>query len=102
MIVYCWRGEEVPLTDLNGITKHWEESGGHVKPHIIVALLGHFKGETRIGYHILPVIATTPSGLEPRKWIGRVTEIYRCRGVTHGPMFCNRFGQRIKASDIEP
>lgn len=104
LISFCCglRGEEVPLSDLTGIFKHWDESGNHNKPHVIIALLGRFKGETGICYHILPILSTTPSGLEPRKWIGRVLEFYRYKGITHGPMFRNRFNQRIKAGDLEP
>lgn len=103
LIAFCWglRGEEVPLSDLNGMLKHWDEGGQHSKPHVVVSLLGRFKGETGIGYHILPIIATTPSGLEPRKWIGRLLTLYRERGINHGPIFCNRLGHRINASDIE-
>jgi hypothetical protein len=54
---------------------------------MIVALLGHFKGETGIGYHMLPVIATTPSDIESRKWIVRVIKFYQTKGITHGPVF---------------
>jgi hypothetical protein len=89
------------LTDLNGVLKHWEESGRHAKPHIVKALLGRFKGETGIRYNLLPVRAITPSGLEPRKWIGRVLDFYRTKGESHGPMFRNGVGQKIRNSDLE-
>lgn len=65
LIAFCCalRGEEVPLTDASSMMKYWEEGGSHAKPHVIVRLIGCFKGETGISYLILPVIATTPRGL---------------------------------------
>jgi len=46
-------------------------------------------------------LATTPSGLEPRKWIGRVIELYKAKGITNGPVFQDRFSHHIKAGRLE-
>jgi hypothetical protein len=40
--------------------------------HVVIALLGRFKGETGENYHLLPIMDTTPHGLEPGKWVGRL------------------------------
>ena len=40
------QGEEVPMVDLFGVNKYWEAGRQSDKPHIVVALLGRFKGET--------------------------------------------------------
>ena len=48
IVGYCCalRGEEIPKCDLGGTMKHFEESGAHTSPHVIVALIGRIKGET--------------------------------------------------------
>jgi hypothetical protein len=48
------------------------------------------------------VIATTPSSLEPRKWIGQVIEFYKTKGISHGPVFQSQVDQHIRASELEP
>jgi hypothetical protein len=53
------RGEEVPLTDLCGILKHWVKGCSSDPPHIIIALLGRFKGELGENYHLLPIVTLT-------------------------------------------
>jgi len=104
LISYCagLRGEEVPLTDLHGVKEHFEASGMHARPHVIVALIGRFKSEVGLNYHLMALVSVTKSGLEPRKWIGRVLDEYAKLGITHGPMFRNGYGQRIKASAMDP
>ena len=89
IIAFCCalRGEEIGKSDLGGIRKHFEESGASDPPHVVVALLGRFKGETGLGYHLMPLVVRTRSGLEPRKWIGRLLEFYREKGIFHGPFF---------------
>ncbi len=52
VIAFCcglW-GEEVPLTDLNGVLKHWSVSCNSEPPHIVTMLLGNFKGELGENY----------------------------------------------------
>ena len=38
------RGEEVPLINLGGMTKFWGESGSQRIPHVMLTLMGRFKG----------------------------------------------------------
>jgi hypothetical protein len=78
------RGEEIPLMELKGIMKHWDQGQRHTTPHDVIALLGRFKTELGKCYHLMPVLVTTPRGLEPRKWVGRVTNEYQKRGVNSG------------------
>lgn len=37
------QGEEVPMVDLLGINKYWDQGRAHMKPHVVVALLGWFR-----------------------------------------------------------
>ncbi len=73
--------------DLQGTLKHWEESGRSAPAHVVVALLGRFKGETGLGYHLMPLVLLTKSGMEPRKWVGRLLKTYEIMKVCHGPLF---------------
>jgi hypothetical protein len=104
LITFCCalRGEEVVLTDLFGTQKYWEQGSQSTESHVVVALLGRFKGETGEVYHLLPIVSVTNRGLEPRKWIGRLLTIYQNLGINHGPLFRTQTGQRMKARDFEP
>jgi hypothetical protein len=96
------RGEEVPLADLYGIQKYWNIGCSSENPHIVVALLGRFKGEIGENYHLLPIVHTTRSGIDNKRWIGRLLDLYKTRGITNGPLFRDHVGARIKASSLEP
>jgi hypothetical protein len=94
VIAFCCalRGEEIGKSDLGGIRNHFEESGASDPLHVVVALLGRFKGETGLGYHLMPLVIRTRSGLEPRKWIGRLLSFYCEKGIFHGPFFRDQAG----------
>ena len=94
------RGEEIPKADLYGTLTHFDASGKHKTPHVIVALIGRFKGESGTRYHLMPLVVRTASGLEPRKWIGRLVECYKERGISHGPLFRSRDGQKMMQRDM--
>lgn len=104
LIAFCGalRGEEVPMTDLGGVVRHWDagEAPG-VPVHVVVALLGRFKNEIGERYHLVPLAGQTRSGLEPRKWIGRVVGEYGGLGISHGPMFRDGKGIPARAGMME-
>jgi hypothetical protein len=89
------------LADLYGISKHWQAGEEHQLKHVVVALLGRFKGETGECYHLMPIVDVTNRGLEPRKWIGRLIDIYHANGIRHGPLFRDSLGQRARAGNFE-
>jgi hypothetical protein len=103
LIAFCCalRGEEVPLTDLYGVSAHWEAGQTNPTKHVVVALLGRFKGETSESYHLMPLVDVTNCGLEPRKWIGRLLMFYENNGTRHGPFFQHPDGTRRKAGTFE-
>jgi hypothetical protein len=104
LIAYCCalRGEEVSKADLYGILRHWEAGESHPKKHVVVALLGRFKGETGESYHLMCLVAVTSQGLEPRKWIGRLIRILQDQGIRNGPLFRNPVGGKLRATYFEP
>ena len=70
------RREEVFLTYLKGGLKLWEETSNNKEfPHVVVTLKGRFKKETREKWCMLPLADTTGSGIEVRKWVGRLLEL---------------------------
>lgn len=78
------RGEEVPLTEMKGIHRHWNQGLSHSTPHITIALLGRFKNEIGESYHLMPVVTATPRGLEPKKWIERALSEWERHGRLQG------------------
>jgi hypothetical protein len=98
--ILALRGEEVPMVEIRGLAKHWEQSAQHAKPHVVITLLGRFKSETGECYHMMPILCTTPQGLEQRKWIERVLTEYQRRGVVSGYMFRNPDGSKSKNSSM--
>jgi hypothetical protein len=103
LIAFCCalRGEETPLADLYGILRHWEAGEQNEDKHVVVALLGQFKGETGENYHLLYIVDVTSHGLEPRKWIGQLVSIYQALGIRNGPLFRTKEGDRVKATHFE-
>ena len=104
LIAFCGglRGEEVPLTDITGISKWWNEGEvANVPAHVTVALLGRVKGETGEKYHLMPLAGETKSGLKPRLWIGRAIAALAKEGITRGPLFRTKAGQPIRAGAME-
>ena len=96
------RGEELPLVDLHGILKHWEQSTSSEPPHIVIAILGRFKGEIGENYHLLPIVTVTSSRIENKLWIGRLLDEYAKMNISSGPLFRNKRGFKIRAIDFEP
>ena len=95
------RGEEVPMADLGEFVKHAPKGNDSTLPHIVLPLLGRFKGEKGEKHHLLPLAAVTESGLEPRKWGLRVISGYQHFGISSGPIWRNKKGKQGKISDWE-
>jgi len=104
LIAFCCalRGEEVPLADLFGIARYWLDGERHVTPHVIIPLIGRFKGETGEKTLYLCSVAVTSHGLEPKKWIGRLLEIYHQNGIRNGHLFRDAHGNKVKTTHFEP
>jgi hypothetical protein len=56
-------------------------------PHVLVVLLGNFKGETGIHHHIVLLASTTMSGIPLCWWLEKLLEVQRDKGCNHGPAF---------------
>jgi hypothetical protein len=70
-------------------------------PHVLITLLGRFKGELGEQYHKMPLSAVTTSGLQVRLWVGHLLEEFQRLNIHHGPMFRGIDGQPIKSGEIK-
>jgi hypothetical protein len=99
LIAFCgsFRGPEVFLVDLHGLIKYCMElKDKGQSDHVIIPLLGRFKGEQNSRYHLAPLAAITNSGLQVKLWVERLVEMRRQEGRLHRPAFCSRHGDIIK------
>jgi hypothetical protein len=71
IIAFCgsFRGSEVFLMDLHGLRKQLEATQSQGRDHVVIPLLGRFKGEQNSRYHLAPLAAVTTSGLRVQVWI---------------------------------
>ena len=68
-------------------------------PHVTVALLGHFKGETKVDHHLIAIASATQSGLESRWWVEKLVSVCASEGHVHGPAFADEDGQLALSPD---
>lgn len=109
IVAFCCalRGEEVPMMSLTGVIQHLEEAINHATPHVVIALVGRFKNETSEQNHLMPIVMTTKSGLQPGKWVIRMVNWYKEGGITTGWVFrkgeLNQWTESTKGrqSDVE-
>lgn len=81
------RAEEIPFIELTGLRAHWAKSLNHKRPHVVVPLLGHFKNEIGKSYHLMPVLAETPAGFYPEKWVKHIIDGCHAQGIHFGYIF---------------
>jgi hypothetical protein len=95
LIAFCgsFRGSEAFMTDLHGLWKGMEETKHLGRDHVIIPLLGRFKGEQNTRYHLAPLAAETWSGLKVKLWVERLIAVRENSGRFRGPAFCGPAGE---------
>lgn len=103
VITFCgsFRGPEVFLTDLHGLRKYLEETKALGRDHVIIPLLGRFKGEQNSRYHLAPLASITDSGLRVQVWVERLVTVREKEGRVQGPAFCDRLGHIASSHTYE-
>jgi hypothetical protein len=97
------RGEEVVKMDIAGFLTYYEAGRSHLAhPHVMVPLLGRFKGETGERWHLLPIVWRTRSGIEAGIWATRMKVSLEERRRLHGFVYSDKKGKQTKASTLEP
>ncbi len=61
-------------------------------PHIIITLMGEFKGELGFKYHLISLASTTSSGIKLRWWLRKLIHAREEEGYISGPAFGHRDG----------
>ena len=111
------RGYEGFYLELAGLRKHIEsgkrgiipEGFNHVArvpdealsnlPHVVIPLLGKFKGHHGVDHHLISVANWTQSGLEPRWWLEKLLGVCTEEGRFEGPAFCGPGGDLVDPAD---
>jgi hypothetical protein len=105
VLAFCLglRGEEVVKMDIAGFMTYFDAGKGHSEhPHVMVPLLGRFKGETGERWHLLPIVWRTRSGIEAGLWASRLKESLEERRRLNGFVFSDKKNKQAKASALEP
>ena len=61
-------------------------------PHIVIPLLGKFKGSNTVDHHHINLASQSVSGLELRKWMEALVDTCEEEGRTQGPAFADGRG----------
>jgi hypothetical protein len=61
-------------------------------PHVIITLLGEFKGELDFKYHLMSLASTKSSGIELRWWLEKLIYVREEDGCISGPIFGHKDG----------
>lgn len=98
LIGFCdaLRGNEVFLVERSSLISFEKQGKNHRRPHVVIPLMGRFKGETGERNVIRVLVERTKSGLEIRKWIGRLVTLLIKENPQNvnqaGPAFCDQNG----------
>jgi hypothetical protein len=97
------RGEEVVKWDIAGFLTYFDAGRDHVDyKHVMVPLIGRFKGETGERWHLLPMVWRTRSGIEIGVWATRLKESLLERKLLNGFVYSTSRGKQAKVSTLEP
>lgn len=84
------------LTEGSTLCKYKDMGRNHATPHVVVPLMGRFKGETGERNVLRPLVNITRSGIPIRQWIDRLVRILIMEGrddtLKPGPAFCDEKG----------
>jgi hypothetical protein len=95
------RGPEVLLLDLAGLRNHIQKGKEGILPdkplqtstnltgvpHVVVVLIGKFKGESGVHHHMLSLASTTMSGITLRWGLEKLIQVWQEEGCVHGSAF---------------
>ena len=100
------RGNEAFYADLAGLRRHISEGKNGVMPrnpltatelrnapHVMLTLMGKFKGETTTCYHMIGLSSTTLSGIQTRWWLEKLIRVRASEGCVSGPAFGDKNGR---------
>ena len=107
------RGTEVFMLDLAGSRAHIEEGKQGVMPdapfddgvdifgvpHVYLAIIGHFKGETGVREHLVAVAIKSTSGINVQWWLEKLIQVREEENCIKGPAFGDAHREVVKQCD---
>jgi hypothetical protein len=96
------QGKEVVKMDIAGSMSYFEAGRDHASPHVMIRLLGRFKGKTGEQCHLLPIVWKSRSGIEAGSWASRILTLLLEKNRRHGFVFADKKGKQTKVSRLEP
>lgn len=89
--------------DTHGLLKHINDGRDEREElqHVIVTLLGRFKGEHQEAYHKTPLASETTTGIQIRRWVELLVRVLQREGQGHGPAFCTKDGEVMESRIIQ-
>lgn len=96
------RGPELFFMDIAGVRKHLDNGReeSEAKKHVVLALMGRFKGEAGERSHLIPLASETRSGFKPRWWLEAVLTLAGGEGRVNGPLIARSDGGRYRVADM--
>ena len=95
------RGSEGLKVDYNTLMKYWEKgtdnsiSVSNTPPHVIIPIIGRFKGEHGERCHLLPLSNVTKSGIHIRNTLQLILTLRQRSGIHSSWLFCDKIGNKI-------
>ena len=86
------RGNEALMLDLSELRKNILIGKEEDPPHVMIPLLGKFKGEDFKRHHCLLAPTKSDSGFEPRQWLEWLVDSRAAQVIFKGPSFSNTEG----------
>jgi hypothetical protein len=90
------RGNEIFLVEGSNLCRYMMKGKEHAIPHVIIPLMGRFKGETGERNVIRLLSRSTASGIHIGRWVDRLAMVLKAEGrdclSQPGPAFCDERG----------
>jgi hypothetical protein len=90
------RGNEIFLVEGTNLCRYKDRGMNHEIPHVIIPLMGRFKGETGERNVLRVLVLETQSGIQIGKWVRRLVALLEQEQRTDlnhpGPAFCDTQG----------
>eukprot|EP00957_Ditylum_brightwellii_P141193 10757190-Ditylum_brightwellii.AAC.1 len=89
--------------EIQGLLQHLQDGKTEdlEKRHVVIPLLGEFKGELGERWHLLLLADTTKSRFKPSIWTERVALLLRQEGKQEGAVMCEEDGSLLSSSKVE-
>ena len=95
------KGIEGFMMDAVGFWYHIGKGRGEPLYHVLIPLMGRFKGETGIRHHLQAVLNETSSKLKVRWWMERFNYELIMKRQINGPACCDDEGNLSQASQYQ-